>query len=220
MNPLSDLLSDKSKDIFDDDIIPTLSSANAATDTEPETEADEPTTVEPEKKSESIDIGQIKTMIHTMKDQLDSMLRVLGGEQVRLTSVANPENAVLDTGERIVEGVFTGDKMLGQDGKEYSVSPNYASKSKLVEGDIMKLTITNNGSFIYKQIQPIERIRVTGELVSDGAGQWTVLADGKTYKILTASATFYKGNAGDEVVILIAKDGDSGWGAVENIIHK
>ena len=34
--------------------------------------------------------------------------------------------------------------MIGPDGKNYPVPANYASKSKLIEGDILKLTITPN----------------------------------------------------------------------------
>jgi hypothetical protein len=120
-----------------------------------------------------------------------------------------------------VEGVFNGEKMVGSDGAEYAIPPNYASKSKLVEGDLMKLTITVNGSFIFKQLGPIPRRRLIGELVSHpDTGQWGVLAEGKPYKILTASVTFYKGKPGDEVILLLPRDGDSAWGAVENIIKK
>ena len=52
----------------------------------------------------------------------------------------------------VIEGVFDGQHMIGPDGKKYSVPANYASKSKLVEGDILKLTIDRQGNFIYKQI--------------------------------------------------------------------
>ncbi|MBU4432193.1 hypothetical protein KKD60_02860, partial [Patescibacteria group bacterium] len=38
---------------------------------------------------------------------------------------------------KIVEGVFDGENMIGPDGKQYSIPANYASKSKLVEGDIL-----------------------------------------------------------------------------------
>ena len=152
-----------------------------------------------------------------MKDQLDSMLRLLDGKIVELQ--ANSGSEVLETGESVIEGVFNGEKMIGPDGKEYAVAPNYASKSKLVEGDIMKLTITNNGRFIYKQISPIERDRLVGELVSNG-DQWTILADGKTYKTLTASVTFYKGKPGDEVIFFVAKDSSCSWGAVDNIVSR
>ena len=65
---------------------------------------------------------------------------------------------------RVIEGVFDGENMIGPDGKQYSVPANYASKSKLVEGDILKLTITGSGTFVYKQIGPIERARIVGEL--------------------------------------------------------
>ena len=119
----------------------------------------------------------------------------------------------------IVEGVFNGKLMIGPDGKEYSVPANYASKSKLVEGDILKLTINNNGAFIFKQIAPVERDRLIGHLVKNNeSGEFVVLAGDKIYNILLASITYFKGLEGDEVVILVPKDGNSDWAAVENII--
>jgi len=173
----------------------------------------------PQKKE--LDTTSMKAMLHKIKDQLDTMLRMIDGEVIKQAEKINPDIENLSTGEKIVEGVFNGEKMIGSDGKEYSVPPNYASKSKLVEGDMMKLTITASGSFVYKQISQIERKRVTGELISDPTtGGWSALADGHTYKILTASVTFFKGKAGDEVVILIPTEGTSEWGAVENIISK
>ena len=42
--------------------------------------------------------------------------------------------------------------MIGPKDKIFPVPANYASKSKLVEGDRLKLTILPNGSFVYKQI--------------------------------------------------------------------
>ena len=108
--------------------------------------------------------------------------------------------------------------MIGSDGKEYTIPPNYASKSKLVEGDIMKLTITANGSYVYKQIKAIERDRIIAELVSeDETGHWIGLYNGKTYKLLTASITFYKGKPGDNVTLLVPEGGQSTWAAVETI---
>ena len=44
---------------------------------------------------------------------------------------------------RVIEGVFDGENMIGPDGKQYSVPANYASKSKLVEGDILKMKISD-----------------------------------------------------------------------------
>lgn len=120
---------------------------------------------------------------------------------------------------KVLEGVFDGQHMVGSDGKQYLVPPNYASKSKLVEGDILKLTIAPNGAFLFKQIGPIERQRVMGILMRDEhTGDWKVTANGKKYNILTASVTFFKGDAGDDVVILVPKAAPSKWAAVENII--
>lgn len=120
----------------------------------------------------------------------------------------------------IVEGVFNGQIMIGPDGKQYSVPANYASKSKLVEGDILKLTIDSSGAFIFKQISPVERQRLVGHLVKDKeSGNFVVLAGDKIFKVLLASITYFKGEEGDEVVILVPKDADSEWAAVENIIR-
>lgn len=123
-------------------------------------------------------------------------------------------------GGRIIEGVFDGENMIGPDGKQYSVPANYASKSKLVEGDILKLTITSNGTFLYKQIGPIERVRVVGKLEQNPNGNFFVIDDKKKWNVLTASVTYFKGGLGDEVIILVPKTGESKWAAVENIVRK
>lgn len=123
-------------------------------------------------------------------------------------------------GDRVLEGVFDGEKMISSDGQEFSVPPNYASKSKLVEGDILKLTISRSGNFVYKQIGPVERKRVTGDLLQDAVGTYYVVSGKKKWRILPASVTYFKGDPGDEVIILVPKDATSAWGAVENILKK
>lgn len=222
MNSLSDILSQKADDLFPDNNAFSSSefpASNTPITTEPQTVS--PPQTSQEQPSQDTTLQQLRAMIHSMKDQLDAMLRLVNGEQVAHMAAHYPDREITPTGEHIIEGVFNGQKMVGQDGKEYLVPPNYASKSKLVEGDLMKLTITNRGSFIYKQIAPIERKRLMGELLyDDTTHQWSVLAEGKTYKILTASATFYKGKPGDNVVFLVPKDGASAWGAVEHIMPK
>lgn len=120
---------------------------------------------------------------------------------------------------KVIEGVFNGEAMVGADGKRYNVPPNYASKSKLVEGDILKLTITQNGSFIYKQIGPIERDQLVGVLARDQiSGDWFGVKGDRRWRVLTASVTYFRGKPGDQVVILVPKSSRSNWAAVENII--
>lgn len=122
---------------------------------------------------------------------------------------------------KVVEGIFDGQNMAGPDRKQYSVPANYASKSKLVEGDTLKLTIMNDGSFVYKQIGPVERKRLVGTLARDEvSGEYRVLAGGKSYRVLIASITYYKGEVGDEVVVLVPKGQEARWAAVENVIKR
>ncbi|MCX6807484.1 MAG: hypothetical protein NTZ80_01590 [Patescibacteria group bacterium] len=119
--------------------------------------------------------------------------------------------------EKSIEGVFDGEKMLGPDGRAYPVPHNYASKSKLIPGDLLKLIISRDGRFIYKNIGPIDRKTTIGNLVYED-GIYRVLADGKSYKVLTASVTFFKAQPGDQLAILVPAQYDSSWAAVEALI--
>lgn len=120
---------------------------------------------------------------------------------------------------KIVEGIFDGQNMVDSEGNTYPVPANYASKSKLMEGDGMKLTITDEGKFIYKQIAPIKRRTVMGVLIQED-GQYKVLAEGKAFRVLLASVTFYRAEVGDQVTILLPEDGEAKWGAVDAVIPK
>ena len=120
--------------------------------------------------------------------------------------------------EEAIEGVFDGQNMIGPDGKEYAIPPNYASKSKLVEGDMLKLTISERGNFVYKQTKPADRKRLIGELEKDEEGNYVVRFERKKWRVLPASITYFKGLPGDKVVLLIPQAGGGRWGAVENVI--
>lgn len=121
--------------------------------------------------------------------------------------------------QKIIEGVFDGQNMIGPDKKTYSVPANYASKSKLIPGDILKLTILEDGSFVYKQIGPIERKRIVGTLTYD-EGQYRVISEGKSYKVLLASVTYFRAEVGDKVTIIVPELEDSEWAAIENVLPK
>lgn len=130
---------------------------------------------------------------------------------------ANDATAYEEGESQIVEGYFDGQNMVGPNEKIYPIPANYASKSKLVEGDKLKLTIMPNGSFLYKQIAPIDRVFVKGTLINED-GQYKVLADGESYRVLLASVTYYKGTVGDEVTLILPKEKSATWGAIEAII--
>jgi len=119
--------------------------------------------------------------------------------------------------EQIVEGIFDGQNMVGPDGSQYPVPTNYASKSKLVQGDKLKLTIKPNGAFIYKQIELIPRKLLIGHLILDGS-QYKILCDDKTYSVLYASVTFFRAHVGDRMTIIVPENEEGDWAAIENVL--
>lgn len=189
----------------------------------------------PETHQEHASLSAIETkfalarkMISSLKEDLSNLERLLSSatesegsveEMVQRLASRDDQEMFGPNEGKIVEGVFDGEHMVGSDGHQYAVPPNYASKSKLVEGDILKLTIQPNGTFMFKQIGPIERQRVMGTVVRDEmTNDWRVVANNKKYYILTAALSYYKGDVGDEAVLLIPKSAPSKWAAVENVI--
>ncbi|MBI3336463.1 hypothetical protein HYZ98_02770 [Candidatus Peregrinibacteria bacterium] len=156
--------------------------------------------------------------IKTASSLLRDLTGIVDPARERLTSKAGKMGSGTVNG-KVVEGVFDGQNMMDSNGNTYPVPANYASKSKLVEGDGMKLTITDEGKFIYKQIAPIERRIVKGVLIQED-GQYKILTEGKTFRVLLASVTFYRAEVGDQVTILLPKNTDAHWGTVEAVIPK
>lgn len=126
--------------------------------------------------------------------------------------------AALPGEDRVLHGEFDGEHMKGEDGQLYPVPANYASKSKLVEGDRLKLTIESDGAFVYKQVRPIDRRRVRGIFVLDDDGHYVVRASEKDYRVLLASVTFYHIEPGDDVTVLLPVEKEAHWGAVEHVL--
>jgi hypothetical protein len=161
-------------------------------------------------------IKRLKSLIQEAETNLaaakELLISIVGDDGTVITPHGSSHEEV---GGKIVEGVFDGQVMIGPDGKSYPVPANYASKSKLVEGDILKLTIADDGGFIYKQIGPILRKQIIGTLVQHD-GVYYVEANGREYRILLASVTYFRLNIGDQVTIIIPEDNpDATWAAVE-----
>lgn len=170
----------------------------------------------------------LKKILEGIQNQITSALSLLGTEPKMVENMdefvklqPSAESETDSAGFKVVEGVFDGENMVGSDGRKYSVPPNYASKSKLVEGDLMKLTIKPSGAFLFKQIGPIDRERKVGQLAHDpDSGEYGALIGSKLYRILKASVSYYKGVIGDEVILFVPKNNPSKWAAVDNIIKR
>ena len=143
-------------------------------------------------------VKRLKSLIQEAETNLaaakELLMSILGDDG----HVVTPTNSREDVSGKVIEGVFDGQVMIGPDGKSYPVPANYASKSKLVEGDILKLTIANDGGFIYKQIGPIPRKQIIGTLVQhDGA--YYVEAQGREYRILLATVQIGRASCRERV---------------------
>lgn len=159
-------------------------------------------------------VKRLRTLISEAETSLaaakELILSLLGDDKVVAPAATKDENI-----GKVIEGVFDGQNMVGSDGKNYPVPANYASKSKLVQGDILKLTIADDGTFMYKQIGPIPRKQVVGALeLKDG--HYFVKVGDKEYRVLLASVTYFKAKPGDQVSVNIPQeDEDAQWAALE-----
>lgn len=180
--------------------------------------------------SQASKLALIKEMLDSAQSSLRSanqMVNELTGSSAKniYTKMAEElepstgDNDEDEEGDKIVEGVFNGQTMMDKEKKEYPVPANYASKSKLIPGDVLKLTIKEDGGFLYKQIGPAERKRIIGTLTYED-GQYKVIANGKAYKVLLASVTYFKGEVGDKITLIVPELEDSEWGAIENVLPK
>jgi hypothetical protein len=158
-------------------------------------------------------IKRLRALIQEAETNLaaaNELLISLVGDDEKVAPVAQDDNL-----GKIIEGVFDGQNMVGSDGKTYPVPANYASKSKLVQGDILKLTIADDGTFLYKQIGPIPRKQVVGQLKLEN-GHYFVDVSGKDYRVLLASVTYFKAKPGDQVSVNLPEDDSAAeWAALE-----
>ena len=161
-------------------------------------------------------IKRLRSLIQEAEDNLGAARELLNSVLGDGEVITAPRATVVDSPEgKVIEGVFDGTIMIGPDGKNYPVPANYASKSKLVEGDILKLTITEDGKFLYKQIGPVERRAVIGTLIKHD-DQYFVEVAGREYKILYASVTYFRLRESSQVSVVIPADNpDATWAAVE-----
>lgn len=158
-------------------------------------------------------VKRLKSLIQDAETNLaaakELLISIVGDDTITHTT---PHN---EPAGKVIEGIFDGQMMIGPDGKSYPVPPNYASKSKLVEGDILKLAIADDGGFVYKQIGPVARKQIIGTLVQHD-GTFFVEAGGREYRVLLASVTYFKAKTGDQISIIIPEDNrEAEWAAIE-----
>lgn len=156
-----------------------------------------------------------------------AMIQKLYGDQgISIAEAAAPKQAAADATEeneniKVIEGSFDGNFMQGNDGKIYPVPMNYASKTKLIPGDMLKLRIMEDGKLVYKLIAPAARKYIKAKLSKTEEGKFIALTDeGKTYSLNQAAVTFFKGSVGNELSIIVNSSEENASAAIEALIDK
>jgi hypothetical protein len=117
------------------------------------------------------------------------------------------------------EGVFDGQYLIAQDGRKTEVPANYAAKSKLVYGDILKV-FADSGKQIFKQIDKVERKQIEGVLAKK-EGKWYLLSDDGSYKISDVSAEYNNAELNDKALALIPKENSNvPFAALDKVIKE
>ena len=117
---------------------------------------------------------------------------------------------------KIVEWVFTWEEMLWVDWQKYPIPANYCSKSKMVQWDKLKVTISPNGKMMYKQIAPIER-EFKRWLLIEEKGKYQVVVDGENYDLLTAAVTHFWWKIWDNVTVIVPKGKQATFAALDSV---
>jgi len=174
-----------------------------------------------------------KNKIKALKDLIISAEKSIENAKVILKEIMDEEgikdsslkinlstawlNSYTEDDMKIVEWVFTWEEMLGSDWNKYPIAANYASKSKLVQWDKLKLSIDPTGRMTYKQIEPIERETKIWILAMD-KDKYQAMVDGKAYTLLTAAVTHYRWQIWDSITVIIPKWKKATYAALEWVV--
>ena len=119
-----------------------------------------------------------------------------------------------DDDQKTIEWVFDWEKMIDSDWFSHPIPANYISKSKLVEGDWLKLSVSDDWRFLYKQIKPAPRKHLSW-ILSLEDGQYTIIANWKTYKVILAAVTYFKAWVWDRLAIIVPDNESAEWAAID-----
>ena len=157
---------------------------------------------EKEKKQDEFDFkGAYHKKYENVKNLLQSALNQIEKIQNIIDNLEKEERKAHYQNIPGTEGVFDGQYLVAEDGRKTEVPPNYAAKSKLVYGDILKVFM-DSGKQIFKQIDRVERKVIEGVLTKK-EGKWYLLSDVGSYKVSDASAEFNKAKINDRAFALI-----------------
>lgn len=118
-----------------------------------------------------------------------------------------------------IDGTFDGNNLIAEDGEKYEVPGNYAAKSRLVFGDVLK-RVEVDGKVLFKLVDKVRRKKVEG-ILSKKEGSWYFLSDSGSYRISDVAAEFNKAEINDEAVAIIPEENLSApYAALDRILKE
>ncbi len=185
-----------------------------------------------ENKDEKKKLKLLNGLISSIEGELESAKKILAeilsseniSETFKIDLNENFENSSSSgafsnnsVDENSIFGIFVGNSIKAENGQTYPVNANYASKSRLVYGDKLKLIVKSDGKMVFKPVNLVERKWVIGELIQEN-GEYKVICENSVFDVLFASVTFYKAKPGDKLSIILPKDGKSPFATIDSIL--
>ena len=164
------------------------------------------------------DIKRARLLIHSLITENFDNLDKKSEEELKLLAekLATYQE---DEAVKVVEWVFDWYFMVGSDGKKYPVPLNYASKSKLIPGDVLKLRIMPDWKLVYKLIWPAPRKYIKATLSKTDDNKYIAITDDwKSYFLNLAAVTYFKWKPWDELSIIINAEWKGDFAAIEALI--
>ncbi len=121
--------------------------------------------------------------------------------------------------QKAIQGIFDGKDMVTAS-DTYPVPANYASKSMLIPGDTLKLSIKADGEMMYKLIKSAPRKHLKGILHKKGVITMALWSDNENYMLNSAAVTFHKWKPGDNVSIIINAEEAYPYAALECVFRE
>ena len=146
-----------------------------------------------------------QTDIQRINQALSAAISSINLAKNLLKDIEGSQHSRIDTREiEGIVGIFDGKYLITSDGQKIEVPVNYASKSKIVFGDTLKM-VEDQDKKLFKQIERVKRLNKVG-ILSKKDGEMVVVTGDGTYKILQVAVEFYDLTEGGQVQVLVPEE--------------
>lgn len=157
-----------------------------------------------------------------LKSQLNKLKKLVDAAERALDSAKDVMEAIMERKDYKsmpgVEGKYDGKYIIASDGSKHEVPSNYAAKSRLVYGDILKI-IEEDGKKVFKQIEKVARKNLEG-VVTKKEGKWHVLTEAGSHLLLDRAIEFNQVKLKDLIDVVLPESNLSAPFAAFNKVVK